>query len=496
MPLWLKDRLNMRALIHKELKHEFGKFNVPIKFMEHHWAHAASAFFTSGFKESAILVIDAVGEWSTTSLLYGKDNQIEILKEQHFPDSIGLLYSSFTYFLGFKVNSDEYKVMGLAPYGHKTSEECERFIQIIVKELIHINADGSIKLNKSCFSFQYGLTMVKDKKWESIFGLKRRLYNEPITQIHCDLALAIQLVTETIIYKLATYIREITGSNNLCIAGGTALNCSANGALLKDRLFEHVYIPCSPGDAGGAIGAAIGFENIDAKRQIQFSESPFIGPDFTNDDIVSALEKSELRYNFIERDDDFFQEIASLINNEKVIGWFQGRMEFGPRALGNRSILADPRNPRMKEIINSTIKYRENFRPFAPTILEEETSNWFVLNAPSPFMMFTADIQHSKRKNFVLKDFKDSINMNLSLIPAVTHIDYSSRVQTVNKKQNNRYYCLIKAFYEITGCPILLNTSFNVMGEPIVCSPEDAIHTFTNSGIDVLAIGNYVVFKD
>lgn len=495
MPIWLKDKLNMRSLIRKELRHEFGKFNVPIRFIEHHWAHAASAFFTSGFEESAILVIDAVGEWSTTSLLYGNGNKIQTIKEQHFPDSIGLLYSAFTYYLGFKVNSDEYKVMGLAPYGHKESDDCKKFIKTITEKLVLINDDGRIQINKKAFCYQYGLTMVNCGIWEALFGLKRRHSKEPITQKHCNLALAIQLVTESIIQKLAITIKRITGSSNLCIAGGTALNCTVNGILLKSELFEHIYIPCSPGDAGGAIGAATGFSNIKAKTQIHFSSSPYTGPEYTNENILCVLESSLLDYVFIGDDADFFRRVAYYIANQKVIGWFQGRMEFGPRALGNRSILADHRNPNMKKIINSSIKYRENFRPFAPTILEEATSDWFALKGNSPFMMFTVDVQPSLRKEVDIKDFTESINLELSSIPAVTHIGYSSRVQTINKKQNIRYYSLIKAFYEITGCPILLNTSFNVMGEPIVCSPKDAIHTFLHSGIDILAIGNYIVFK-
>lgn len=474
MPIWLKSKLNMRKLLKKELS-VLGKYNGMIFFSEHHLSHAAFAYYTSEFLDSIILTIDAVGEWTTTSVIYGKNNKLEIIKEQHFPDSIGMLYSAFTYFLGFKVNSDEYKLMGLAPYGDKLSEQTQKFIELIEKNIVDISNDGSIILNMDYFAYDHSLVMINEKKWKELFGIDKRRENSAITQSHMNLAFAIQFVLEKIIKLLCSTLERF--SKNLCISGGTALNCSANGMLLKQSSFDAIYVPFSPGDAGAAIGAALFvYHSEEGKNDRVSNKSPYIGPMYTDSEIKHAVEKNNLKYEYIHDFSKLCDITAKLISEGNIIGWFQDRMEFGPRALGNRSILADPRIHNMKDKINQKIKFRESFRPFAPIVLEEYSNDYFDLQIESPYMMFTCPVKNNT-------------------LPAITHIDQSARVQTVNREINPKICMLLNSFYKAYGCPVLLNTSFNVMGEPIVCSPKDALSTFEKSGLDYCVIGNYLIKK-
>ena len=474
MPIWLKSKLNMRKLLKKELS-VLGKYNGMIFFSEHHLSHAAFAYYTSEFLDSIILTIDAVGEWTTTSVIYGKNNKLEIIKEQHFPDSIGMLYSAFTYFLGFKVNSDEYKLMGLAPYGDKLSEQTQKFIELIEKNIVDISNDGSIILNMDYFAYDHSLVMINEKKWKELFGIDKRRENSAITQSHMNLAFAIQFVLEKIVKLLCSTLERF--SKNLCISGGTALNCSANGMLLKQSSFDAIYVPFSPGDAGAAIGAALFvYHSEEGKNDRVSNKSPYIGPMYTDSEIKHAVEKNNLKYEYIHDFSKLCDITAKLISEGNIIGWFQDRMEFGPRALGNRSILADPRIHNMKDKINQKIKFRESFRPFAPIVLEEYSNDYFDLQIESPYMMFTCPVKNNT-------------------LPAITHIDQSARVQTVNREINPKICMLLNSFYKAYGCPVLLNTSFNVMGEPIVCSPKDALSTFEKSGLDYCVIGNYLIKK-
>lgn len=474
MPIWLKSKLNMRKLLKKELS-VLGKYNGMIFFSEHHLSHAAFAYYTSEFLDSIILTIDAVGEWTTTSVIYGKNNKLEIIKEQHFPDSIGMLYSAFTYFLGFKVNSDEYKLMGLAPYGDKLSEQTQKFIELIEKNIVDISNDGSIILNMDYFAYDHSLVMINEKKWKELFGIDKRRENSAITQSHMNLAFAIQFVLEKIIKLLCSTLERF--SKNLCISGGTALNCSANGMLLKQSSFDAIYVPFSPGDAGAAIGAALFvYHSEEGKNDRVSNKSPYLGPMYTDSEIKHAVEKNNVKYEYIHDFSKLCDITAKLISEGNIIGWFQDRMEFGPRALGNRSILADPRIHNMKDKINQKIKFRESFRPFAPIVLEEYSNDYFDLQIESPYMMFTCPVKNNT-------------------LPAITHIDQSARVQTVNREINPKICMLLNSFYKAYGCPVLLNTSFNVMGEPIVCSPKDALSTFEKSGLDYCVIGNYLIKK-
>ena len=473
VPIWLKERLNMRKTIKQELKNIYGKVQADIRFVDHHLAHAANAYFLSPYQDAAILVLDAVGEESTTSIYSASDGEVTLIQKQVYPNSIGLLYSAFTYFLGFKVNSDEYKVMGLAPYGKKDSEETKRFIRIIKDNLVDVHEDGSIVLNTKYFSFMYSDKMVDDHKWERLFGIRKRKEGEEITASHQNLALAIQLITEDIFCKLASTVKLITGRSNLCISGGCALNCAANGEILKSHLFANVYAPYAPDDSGCAIGAALACSTMIDK---DINDSSFIGPDYDNDRMISAIEQNGLQYLHLDKD-RLCEKVSELLLESKVVGWFQGRMEFGPRALGNRSILADPRYVDMKDKVNSKIKYREEFRPFAPVALDKYAGEIMELHGmESEHMMFTYTM---KQRGF----------------DAITHEDKSARAQILHRNYNEELYSLLEAFYEKTGCPMLLNTSFNVMGEPIVCSPEDAIRTFINSGLDALVIGNNLIMK-
>jgi len=496
MPIWLKDKLNMRKLIAKELNNFFKtEIQCSIHFIEHHIAHSALAYYTSPFSSSAILTIDAVGEWATTSMMYGENNKLKQIKEQHYPDSLGLLYSSVTYFLGFKVNSDEYKVMGLAPYGKKESSQTKQFIDIIYNSIVSKNADGSITLNNKFFKYSYQLEMIDCKKWEKLFNVKRRNPNEKITQSHCNLALAFQTILEEIVLSLALSIKEETKCENLCLAGGTALNCAMNGFLRNKKIFKNIFVPYSPGDGGSSIGAGLALYYLKNKSRI-LNTSPYLGPQYSNVEIQNILDSRNITYKYLDSTTDLYNEVVEYLTKGKIIGWFQGRMEFGPRALGNRSILADPRVPDMKYKVNSKIKFREEFRPFAPAVLFEDKERYFNMDFESPYMMFTSNVNDDLCYDIPeTMPLEDAVNAYTSSIPAITHIDKTARVQTVTKDNNLRFYELLQTFKKNCNCPLLLNTSFNVMGEPIVCSPEDALNTFYSCGIDILVLNNYIICK-
>lgn len=477
MPIWLKERLNIKPTIMKSLNELCHcKINWDIRFIEHHLSHAAMAYFTSPFENAAVLVVDAVGENATTSLFKASGYKIESIKQQSFPNSVGLLYSAFTYFLGFQVNSDEYKVMGLAPYGDLCAKQTQRFINIIKTKLVSIGDDGSIIINQKYFTFMVGLRMVDDHMWTKLFGIAKRETNAPIRTEHKNLAIAIQNVIEEIFLKLATHIKSLTQCNNLCISGGCALNCSAMGKIKGSGLFSNVFVPFAPGDDGGAIGAALAFHALMSGKRYMSDISPYQGCSFKNEEVERAIKEENLEFNFIQ-EENLYDEIAFSLSHGNIVGWFQGRMEFGPRALGNRSILADPRAFSMKDRVNAKVKYREAFRPFAPVVTQDDASHFFE-DSNSPFMMFTTQVR-----------------IDTTLIPAVTHVDNTARIQTVTETSNIRLYKLLKAFENYSKIPILLNTSFNVMGEPIVCTPIDAIKTFKASGLDILVINNYIVKK-
>ena len=506
IPVQLKEKVFLKKILYDELKKigNFDKRKVRLLFPEHHLSHAASAFYPSTFEHSAIVTVDGVGEWATASICLGTENKIEILKELRFPHSLGLLYSSFTYWLGFRVNSGEYKLMGLAPYGNPDSDRIRRYEETIKGELISIKEDGSVWLNQDYFSYSTGLRMVKEKKWEKLFGFPRRKPESRLEQEHCDLALAIQRVTEEIIVKMAHEAKLLTGSQNLCIAGGVALNCVANGKLLKQDIFKEIFIQPAAGDAGGAIGAALAayyiyFDNqrVIAKEVMQGS---YLGPEYSDLDILLTARKWKAAYEKIDDFDVLADKTAKFLDEGKVVGWFQGRMEFGPRALGNRSILGDARNEEMQKRLNVKIKYRESFRPFAPSVLAEDCKEFFELSGTSPYMLLTADVQESRRKkvpqNYNELPLMERLYCQRSDIPAVTHIDFSARLQTVHQDTNERYWSLISKFREKTGYGVIVNTSFNVRGEPIVCTPDDAYQCFMRTGMDYLVMGNYLFDKD
>lgn len=491
MPVWIKEKLWIKDIIAKKLNYE-GE----ILFPEHHESHAASAFFPSPFESGAILTMDGVGEWTTTSFGFGRNSKTEILSEIKFPHSLGLLYSAFTYYTGFKVNSGEYKVMGLAPYGEP------KYVDIILNELIDVKEDGSFKMNMKYFDYCSGLRMTNEK-FNSLFGGEPRKPESLLTQKEMDLARSIQDVTEMIVLKMARHVRAETSEKNLCLAGGVALNCVANGKVLREKIFDKIWIQPASGDAGGAIGAALAVwhEYLGNERKVQKSDSmkgAFLGPDFSNDEIKKFLEEKEIPFSFLD-DAEIFNVTAKIIAEGNVVGWFQGKMEFGPRALGNRSILADARNPEMQAKLNIKIKFREGFRPFAPSILAERVNDYFELEEDSPYMLLVADVVKSKRKNIQEGKEKlwgiEKLNIVRSEVPAITHVDYSARIQTVHRETNERYYLLLKSFEELTGCPVLINTSFNVRGEPIVCTPEDAYNCFMRTNIDFLLLGNYLIDK-
>ncbi|MCZ7603117.1 MAG: carbamoyltransferase [Melioribacteraceae bacterium] len=492
MPLWIKEKLWMKELI----KNEIG-FEGRVLFPEHHESHAASAFFASPFSEAAFLTIDGVGEWTTTSYGIGKNNKIELLADIKFPHSIGLLYSAFTYYTGFKVNSGEYKVMGLAPYGES------KYVDIILNELMDLKEDGSFKLNMKYFNYASGLTMTNDK-FHKLFGREPRQPEGKLTQMDMDLARSVQDVTDAVMIRLARHIKKETGMKYLVLAGGVALNCVANGKVLRENIFDDIWIQPAAGDAGGALGAALftWYQYLDNERKtfanIDFQKGSYLGPEFSNEYIKEYLDKNKIPYRFIEAE-NLPGYCADLIAEENVIGWFQGRMEFGPRALGNRSIIGDARSKKMQSIMNLKIKYRESFRPFAPSVLEEKVSEYFEIDRPSPYMLLVADVKKERQK--IMSDEEnnlfgiDKLNIVRSDIPAITHIDYSARIQTVNNDTNPVYHKLISEFDKKYGCAVIINTSFNVRGEPIVCTPEEAYTCFMRTEMDYLVLGNFVLNK-
>jgi carbamoyltransferase len=501
MPVWIKDKLFQKSALIKKLKvtlDEDVDWSKRLMFSEHHLSHAASAFYPSPFESAAILTLDGVGEWTTTSLAVGKDNKLKVLKEIHFPHSLGLLYSAFTYYTGFKVNSGEYKVMGLAPYGEP------RYSELIYEKLITIADDGSFQLDMSYFDYATGLTMT-NKKFHDLFGGSPRAAEAELTQREMDLAASIQKVTEDIVSRLAKNIASETGERNLCLAGGVALNCVANGILLRERIFDNIWIQPAAGDAGGALGAALSIWHLhyNKKRKISVHrdsmKGAYLGPEFSNDEIETDLRACGAVFKKL-TEKELIEQVASALANEKAIGWMQGRMEFGPRALGGRSIIADPRSPMMQKQLNLKVKYRESFRPFAPSVLREDVNDWFEHDADSPYMLLVANIQKNKRLVMTAEEDTlfgiDKLNVPRSSIPAITHVDYSARIQTVHADTNRRYHAVISKFKEKTGCPLVVNTSFNVRGEPIICSTVDAFKCFMGTDLDLLAVGNYLLTKE
>ena len=493
IPLWIKQKLWMKEFIKKQLG-----FEGAILFPEHHESHAASAFFASPFQKAAFLTIDGVGEWTTTSYGVGENNQISIMEEMHFPHSLGLLYSAFTYYTGFKVNSGEYKVMGLAPYGRPVYKD------LILTELMDLKEDGSFKLNMKYFNYCAGLTMTS-AKFHRLFGGAPRRPESTVTQRDMDLARSVQEVTEEVMLRIARHIHCRTGQENLCLAGGVALNCVGNGKILREGPFENIWIQPAAGDAGGALGAALfaWYQYLDNERRADgahdFMRGSFWGPEFTNEDIRLYLQQNEIPGEELSSE-ELPERVADLIAAEKTIGWFQGRMEFGPRALGARSIIGDARSPRMQETMNLKIKFRESFRPFAPTVLRERVSDYFDLDGESPYMLLVAPVKESIRREMTAQEQSyfglEQLHVVRSVIPAVTHVDYSARVQTVAEEINPVYYKMIKAFERRYGCPVIINTSFNVRGEPIVCTPEDAYLCFMRTKMDYLVLGNYLLSKE
>jgi carbamoyltransferase len=506
MTAWLKDKLFMRRLLKKNLSQlGLDLSNIQLLFPEHHLSHAASAFFPSPFNDAAILTIDGVGEWATTTIGSGSGNQIKILQEAHFPHSLGLLYSAFTYYCGFRVNSGEYKLMGLAPYGNHGSKTVSELENIIVNELVDIRHDGSFLLNMKYFNFATGLTMCKDKKWKSLFGIPKRNPESDLTQEYMDMALAIQNVTERIIFQLARTTKELTKCENLVMAGGVALNCVANGKLLKAGIFKNIWIQPAAGDAGGALGAALSSWYIGrSKNRTIESENDkmagaYLGPKFYSNEIEQTAKRYQAKFCHYSEFELLVKDTAELIAKGKAVGWFQGRMEYGPRALGNRSILGDPRNPEMQKKLNLKIKYREGFRPFAPSVLEEDIASFFEMDIPSPYMLMVANIIDERKLPFPngynQMEMYERLYHLRSDIPAITHVDYSARIQSVNKDTNERYWKLIDAFKKLTGYGLLVNTSFNVRGEPIVCTPTDAFRCFMRTEMDYLVMGDYIFDK-
>ncbi len=507
IPVWLKEKIFLKKSIYDGLNQiePFDKKQLKLLFPEHHLSHAASAFFTCPYNESAILTIDGVGEWSTASIGFGKGRNICIKKELNFPHSLGLLYSAFTCFLGFAVNSGEYKLMGLAPYGNPDSTDIKKYSDIIKSELVDIKDDGSIWLNQACFDYAAGLKMIKEAKWEKLFSFPARQPDSEIEQHHCNLALALQKVTQEIVRKMAIEAKRVTGSQNLCMAGGVALNCVANGMLLKERFFKNIYIQPASGDSGGAVGAALAANYIyfNAERKTDGvsdkMQGACLGPDYSEKQIELMSRRVKAVYSKYTNFEALAEFIAAKIAQGNVIGWFQGRMEFGPRALGNRSILADARNPEMQKKLNLKIKYREGFRPFAPSVLAEDCQDFFDITAPSPYMLFVAPVNKERRQplpdNYYHMPLMEKLYCNRSDVQAITHIDFSARIQTVHKETNPRYWELINAFKAQTGYGLLVNTSFNVRGEPIVCTPYDAYRCFMGTQMDYLVINDYVYEK-
>lgn len=496
MPLWLKTKLHLPREIRKALN---GRYQRRIAFTGHHESHAASSFFVSPFEEAAVLTMDGVGEWDTATIGHGKGNQLKMLKTMHFPHSLGLLYSAFTYFCGFKVNSGEYKLMGLAPYGEP------KYADLILKHLVDLKADGSLAMDMSYFSYCEGLRMTNDK-FAALFGGAARDAESGITQREMDLAASIQKVTEEVVLRMATYARELTGSPNICLAGGVALNCVANGKLLRSGIFEEVFVTPASGDAGGALGAALFVHHqlLNQPRKGTGKDTikgSLLGPKHSNDEIRRFLDSKNVPYTYHEQESALLEDVASEMASEKVIGWFSGRMEFGPRALGSRSIIGDPRSVAMQSQMNLRIKFRESFRPFAPCVLREDVEKYFELDRESPYMLIVADVKKEIRLELTPEqlaamedpDLRKRVNVPRSTLPAITHVDMSARVQTVDEERHGRYYRLMREFKRQTGCGVIINTSFNIRGEPIVCTPDDAYRCFMASDMDVLVLENCVL---
>ncbi|MBD1149903.1 carbamoyltransferase [Pelagibacterales bacterium SAG-MED29] len=499
MPIWLKEKLFQKKFLFDKLKQHDENYEdiARIKFSEHHYSHAASAFYPSPFKEAIVLTLDGVGEWATTTVAIGKGNNLKMLKEMHFPHSLGLLYSAFTYYTGFKVNSGEYKLMGLAPYGKPNYKD------LIIKKLMDLKNDGSFRLNMKYFNYATGLTMT-NKKFSDLFGESpRNPKKDLLTQFHMDIASSIQAVTEEIVLRITKNLAEEYKVKNLCLAGGVALNCVANGKVLKEKIFENIWIQPAAGDAGGSLGAALAYwyRELDKPRN-KFKDQmkgSYLGPNFSENTIENKLK--ELKAVFKKKNSNEIISIAAKeLANSKTVGWFQGRMEFGPRALGGRSILADPRSEKMQKELNLKIKFRESFRPFAPSVLREDVSEWFDLDYDSPYMLLVSEVNKAKQIKMSDSDKNlfgiDKLNIKRSSIPAITHVDYSARIQTVHKETNPRYYDLLREFKKNTNCSVLVNTSFNVRGEPIVCSIQDAFNCFMGTNLDILVIENFILFKE
>ena len=500
IPLWLREKLFLKDLLIQKLKESAPDFDWDkrLLFSEHHLSHAASAFFPSPFEQAAVLTMDGVGEWTTTSLAFGNAHRLEITREIHFPHSLGLLYSAMTYFTGFKVNSGEYKVMGLAPYG------TPKYAGLMLEKLMDLKDDGTFRLDLSYFDYCTGLTMT-NSKFEQLFGAPRRDANQPLTQLHMDLAASIQAVTEEIMLRLTRSIARETGAKYLCLAGGVALNCVANGKILRDGQYERIWIQPAAGDAGGALGAALAAYHLfldqprEVNGQADAMQGAYLGPAFSQAEIEQRLMACGAQFSVM--DDAALMTASSTdLADGKALGWFQGRMEFGPRALGGRSILGDPRSPSMQKLLNLKVKYRESFRPFAPSILREDVADWFDIDSDSPYMLLVADVVANRRREMSESEQQlfgiEKLNVPRSDIPAVTHVDYSARIQTVHQDTNPRYHALISAFKQRTGCPVVVNTSFNVRGEPIVCTPEDAFRCFMGTDIETLVLGNCYLKKE
>ena len=497
IPVWLKEKLFQKKLIIDNLKKIDENFSdyKKLKFSEHHLSHAASAFFPSSFKDAIVITLDGVGEWATTTIGIGNQNKLEIMEEIHFPHSLGLLYSAFTYFLGFKVNSGEYKVMGLAPFGSP------KYKDIIINKILDLKDDGSFRLRMKYFDYATGLKMTNNN-FSKLFGKNVRKSDEPLEQFHADIASSIQFVIEEIIVKIAKYTKQKYKLKNLCLAGGVALNCVANGKILEKKLFENIWIQPAAGDAGGALGAALAFNYIELCRDREIKQNQmkgsYLGPKYNDEEIEKELILNEARYIKLS-EEDLIIEVCKQLSNNKAIGWFQGRMEYGPRALGNRSIIADPRNNDMQKNLNLKVKFRESFRPFAPAVLQEKVQNYFNLECDSPYMLLVSKINEKIKRKFQneieFKKVTDKINQIRSSIPAVTHVDYSARIQTVHEETNKKFYDLIKMYDQLYSCPVLINTSFNIRGEPIVNTPTDAFRCFMGTNLDVLVIENFILNK-
>jgi carbamoyltransferase len=507
MPVWIKEKMFLKRLIKEELVKLGYDPKKPVKmlFPEHHLSHAASAYYPSPYEKAAILTVDGVGEWATASICSGEGKDLSILKELRFPHSLGLLYSAFTYFLGFRVNSGEYKLMGLAPYGNPTSPDVDRYVKTILTELIDLKEDGSVWLNQTYFDYATGLRMVNEHKWEALFGCKKRMPEDSLDAVHCNLGLAIQRVTEEAVIRMAKEAKRLTGADYLCLAGGVALNCVANGKLQKAGIFKEVFIQPAAGDAGGALGAALAAYHIYFQQERQVTteadamKGSYLGPTFSDLEVELTAKKYQAKATYFADFDALAKETARLLNDGNVVGWVQGRMEFGPRALGGRSILGDPRNPEMQKKLNLKIKYRESFRPFAPSVLAEDCSEYFDYEGISPYMLLVHPVAESRRKelpdNYDSLDVREKLYFLRSDLPSITHIDYSARIQTVHKETNPRYHALISAFKDLTGYGVVVNTSFNVRGEPIVSTPNDAYRCFMRTEMDYLVVGNFLFDK-